>query len=70
MEFWKIIKKNTISEDELGKGTDLFLKHRDFFPQEWYDELYQMILLVILEMDNKERMEKIDGLKKAITGGK
>lgn len=37
--------------------------------EEWYDELYQMILLVILEMDNKERMKKIDGLKKAITGG-
>lgn len=35
----------------------------------WYDELYQMILLAILEMDNKERIKKVDCLKKVVTGG-
>ena len=31
--------------------------------EEWYDELYQMILLAFLMIDNVERMEKIKKLK-------
>lgn len=32
--------------------------------EDWYDELYQLLLLAFLEMDNIERMKKIDSLKK------
>ncbi len=39
----------------------------DMKPEElesWYDELYQMILLAKLELDNVERMKKADELRK------
>lgn len=35
----------------------------------WYDELYQMMLLAFLELDQSDRSEKIDALKAKITGG-
>ena len=35
----------------------------------WYDELYQMILLANLEMDNASRMRDVDNLKNTISGG-
>lgn len=35
----------------------------------WYDELYQMILLADLELDNINRMREIEGLKRKISGG-
>ena len=34
----------------------------------WYDELYQMMLLAFLELDNKERSERVSGLKTKING--
>lgn len=34
--------------------------------EEWYDELYQMTLIAFLEMDNVERMAKIEGLKRTL----
>lgn len=34
--------------------------------EEWYDEIYQMLLLCILEYDNIERTKKVDVLKKII----
>lgn len=37
--------------------------------EEWYDELYQMILLAFLEIEQLERNEKIKALKKSIKGG-
>lgn len=36
--------------------------------EEWYDELYQMILLAMLFIDNKSRSEKFKQLKIDITG--
>lgn len=36
--------------------------------EEWYDEIYQMILLSILEVDNMERNEKVKELKQIIEG--
>lgn len=36
--------------------------------EEWYDELYQMLLLAILLIDNKTRSEKIKQLKIDIAG--
>ena len=35
----------------------------------WYDELYQMMLLAFLELDQSDRSEKIDALKAKIAGG-
>ena len=32
--------------------------------EKWYDETYQMCLLAFLELDNIERTEKLDALKK------
>ncbi len=35
--------------------------------EEWYDELYQMMLLAYLQLDNVERNRKVKDLKKLIT---
>ena len=37
--------------------------------EEWYDELYQMILLVFLELDNKDRTIKFKEIKDKIENG-
>jgi len=37
--------------------------------EEWYDEIYQMLLLCILEYDNIERNKKVGELKNIIEGG-
>ena len=36
--------------------------------EKWYDELYQMILLAMLLLDNTDRMAKVKDLKNKITG--
>ena len=36
--------------------------------EKWYDELYQMMLLAILLLDNAERTVKVKELKDKITG--
>lgn len=38
--------------------------------EEWYDELYQMMILAFLLLDNVERSAKVHGLKANVTGGK
>ena len=37
--------------------------------EKWYDELYQMFLLAYLELEQKERQDKIKELKYQISGG-
>lgn len=37
--------------------------------EKWYDELYQMILLAFLLLDNVERTERVNELKTNIVGG-
>lgn len=37
--------------------------------EHWYDELYQLILLANLELDNIGRSERVHALKQAINGG-
>lgn len=37
--------------------------------EDWYDELYQMMLLAFLELDQITRNTKVDGLKAKIAGG-
>ena len=34
--------------------------------EKWYDELYQMLLLAFLLMDNTKRVEKVKELKEKI----
>jgi hypothetical protein len=36
--------------------------------EKWYDELYQMILLAFLLLDNVERIKKVKKLKENIIG--
>lgn len=36
--------------------------------ENWYDELYQMLLLAFLEIDNKERSERVSELKTKVNG--
>lgn len=38
--------------------------------ENWYDELYQMMLLAFLELDQKERKVKVKTLKDSIDGGR
>jgi len=42
----------------------------DVSMEEWYDELYQMILLAYLKLDHEGRKPKINHLKECVTGGK
>lgn len=35
----------------------------------WYDDLYQMMLLAFLKLDNVERMKRVETLKNETTGG-
>lgn len=37
--------------------------------ENWYDELYQMLLLAFLEIDQIERNSKVKTLKASINGG-
>ena len=37
--------------------------------EEWYDELYQMILLAYLKLDHEQRKPKISHLKDCVSGG-
>lgn len=37
--------------------------------EEWFDELYQMMLLAYLEMDHENRQPQIDTLKSTVNGG-
>ena len=64
------IRHNNCDPSNKGKYKQVVADMTSETLEEWYDELYQMILLVILEMDNKERIKKFEELKKAITGGK
>ena len=63
------IRHNNCDPSNKGKYKQVVADMTSKSLEKWYDELYQMILLVILEMDNKERMKKFEELKKAITGG-
>lgn len=62
-----------IRHDNKSKGDknykEYVAKMRTERLEKWYDELYQMILLAFLLMDNKKRAEKIKELKGKINTG-
>lgn len=59
------IRHNNVS----GKNAIPYVKNMSEKDLEnWYDEIYQMILLAILEVDNIERNKKVKDLKQIIQG--
>ena len=80
LEYELILKKpptsNPVFEKTRGLLNNLHIRHNNQegkqaknLPdnlEEWYDELYQMLLLCILENDNIPRMEKAKGLMDSI----
>ena len=57
------IRHNNSNKNDLTKYKEYVAKMSEEELEEWYDELYQMILLAFLMIDNVERMEKIKKLK-------
>ena len=67
---------NNINLRHNNCNTELESKYKEYvakMPNEelenWYDELYQMMLLAFLLLDNVERTKKIKELKRKIVGG-
>lgn len=58
---------NRSANDKSYKEYVAKMKKRDL--EKWYDELYQMVLLAFLLLDNVDRTEKVKELKGKITGG-
>lgn len=63
------IRHNNRSKKEPAKYKEYIAKMNKNQLEKWYDELYQMILLAFLLLDNEERTEKIKELKAKINGG-
>ena len=58
---------NRSANDKSYKEYVAKMKKRDL--EKWYDELYQMVLVAFLLLDNVDRTEKVKELKGKITGG-
>lgn len=58
---------NRSANDKSYKEYVAEMKKRDL--EKWYDELYQMVLLAFLLLDNVDRTEKVKELKGKISGG-
>lgn len=64
------IRHNNCSVDDPAKYKEYVANMDDDRMEEWYDELYQMILLAFLALDNEERSAKVKELQEKISGGK
>ena len=63
------LRHNNISSDD--KNYKEFVSKMEVKTLEnWYDELYQMMLLALLEIDQIERNSRVKTLKADINGGK
>lgn len=62
------IRHNNRSKQDMGKYKEYVAKMTKRQLEKWYDELYQMILLAFLLLDNSERTEKVKNLKEKIVG--
>lgn len=62
------IRHNNRSKKDLAKYKAYVAKMTKSQFEKWYDELYQMILLAFLLLDNEARKEKVQNLKSKITG--
>lgn len=61
------LRHNNIDESNKTKYKKYVAKMSDNELEKWYDELYQMILLAFLTLDNVERSKNVEDLKKRIT---
>ena len=64
------VRHNNCSESDQAKYKEYVANMTQEQLEEWYDELYQMMLLGFLLLDNEERSAKVSELKANITGGK
>lgn len=62
------LRHNNHSEDD-SKYREYVAKMEPEQKEGWYNELYQLILLANLELDNIERSERVFALRQAINGG-
>lgn len=63
------LRHNNIDEKNKKHYKKIVAEMKDDELEEWYDELYQMILLAFLELDNKERNIKFKVIKDKIENG-
>lgn len=62
------IRHNNRSKKDQSKYKEYVAKMTKKQLEKWYDELYQMILLAFLLLDNVERIKKVKKLKENIIG--
>lgn len=62
------IRHNNRSKKELAKYKDYVAKMKYDRLEKWYDELYQMMLLAFLLLDNVSRQKSVAELKSKIGG--
>lgn len=63
------IRHNNRSKKDSAKYKEYVAKMTKKQIEKWYDELYQMMLLAFLILDNKIRETKVNNLKSKIIGG-
>ncbi len=64
------VRHNNYAVSDPGKYKEYVSKMTPEQLEEWYDELYQMMLLAFLLLDNAGRSAKVCELKANVTGGK
>lgn len=62
------LRHNNRSKKDMGKYKEYVAKMTKARLEEWYDELYQMMLLAFLLLDNVDRTENVKELKEKIIG--
>lgn len=62
------IRHNNKNSKDTSKYKEFVSKMDDVQLEKWYDELYQMILLAMLLLDNVDRTAEVKDLKDKITG--
>lgn len=63
------IRHNNRSKKDMAKYKEYVAKMTKARLEKWYDELYQMMLLAFLLLDNVERVAIVKDLKSKVTGG-
>lgn len=63
------IRHNNRSKKDKSKYKEYVAKMTKKQLEKWYDELYQMILLAFLLLDNVDRTKKVKELKNKVVGG-
>ena len=63
------LRHNNCNSQDQSKYKEHVAKMNESELEQWYDEIYQLMLLAILLLDNMERTSKIKDLKQQIAGG-